>query len=215
MSDHHNAISLYGKTLSREIPLVLAFGREPNGTAVKVSGVGPYDFLDAPRCAFWNVAHNAAGSTVSAQSGAWFKKFCIEHSSSPITFADALPITIKNKVAGKHAIRSATTEEAISSHIEHIFSLNEVIDRVGLIIFSGLDAPVFGKSIDLITKRAKSISIPFLQVPFFYPTNTQKIRNAMDMFPVGTEAFRKIISEFLALNGASRDGTRLGNWSAA
>ncbi|WP_144769191.1 hypothetical protein [Methylobacterium dankookense] len=100
----------------------------------------------------------------------------MEKRASPIIYADALPITIKNAVANKAVLRAAVPDHAIAAHVEHIFSHEAVIKRVGLVLLSGLGDQGFRRSVAHFEAACEARGIPVLEVPFFYGTNMPKIR---------------------------------------
>jgi len=107
----HPLFQTYANTLQQTFPLVLIIGREPN-TDLEISGEhGLYNFDDHPRCAFWNVAYSVVAET-QGLSAAQLKQQCRHRRSSPLVFADALPIGIKYAVRRKDELRELAREKA-------------------------------------------------------------------------------------------------------
>ncbi|MGL5363524.1 MAG: hypothetical protein ACRDBH_11625 [Bosea sp. (in: a-proteobacteria)] len=178
----HAAISHYKNTLADNAtsPLIMAVGREPNGNhEEKSSGLGHYDFADAPRCAFWNVSHSVLGR-LHDQHVSQVKTICRNAGRSPIVYADALPISLKNAVADKNRHRDLLTDSALADHVAHVFSHEAVMRRVKLVFLSGHNAgDALNRASRLFQEACKAQNIKCAVVPFFYPTNTRKVMDAL------------------------------------
>jgi len=177
----HAAIALYADTRQFDFSLLLAFGREPNSQHGKTRGVNLYDFNDAPSCAFWNIAYRTVGRAASnLLSTSKLKTICEENRASPIAFADALPIGLKNSEKSKFIKRMAISDSEINEHIEEIFSHRDIINRISIILLSGIHTPEFIRSKHKIKEMASDRKIPTIDVPFFYGTNARKIDSCIE-----------------------------------
>lgn len=175
----HPCILTYGKTPETDIPLVLVVGREPNEDIPATPDCGEYRFRAAPYCGLWNVAFGLLGSQgVPLRSTAELKKQAEIANSCPLIFADALPLTLRHAARNKAALRAAISDEAIEAHVNAVFSHRHLISRVRVVILSGLDRS-FDRSVKLYEERCLERGIPLFHLPFFYPTNTRKIRDAV------------------------------------
>jgi hypothetical protein len=194
----HPAIVVYGQTTEYDFPLILAFGREPNSNHYKSKGVGAYDFDNSKLCAFWNIAYRTVGSAASNSiSTANLKHICRGAKSSPIAFADALPIGLKDKEKSKYARRVDITDDDIKEHISEIFSHSSITARTAIILLSGLDRPDFDRSLKMIERESLAKKIPSVRLPFFYGTNVRKIEEAARIS--GVASVQKTIDHFVEL----------------
>lgn len=195
MSLPHPAIIAFGDTFAQDFPLILAVGREPSSHEDEVHGLGSYDFRTSPRCGFWNQSYAAVGETVGLTSRT-LKELCVQRRASPLIYADALPITIKNVVTEKRVLRDGVPAEAIAAHVTHIFSHDEVMARVALVIMSGLESPSFTGAVSKFETACESRKIPMISVPFFYGTNAGKIRE--QLAGDGESRIRTVMERFQA-----------------
>lgn len=179
MPEAHPALIGFDQTFEHSFPLIMAVGREPSSNEATVYGLGHYDFRRSPNCGFWNISYGLAGASVGLRTYD-LKSLCVARRASPLIYADAAPITIKNAVADKATLRAAVPEEAVAAHVTHIFSHEAVIQRVGLVLLSGLKAPGFRRSVAYFQAACNARGIPCVEVPFFYGTNAPKIRDAID-----------------------------------
>lgn len=174
----HPCILSYGNTPTTDIPLVLVVGREPNEDIPATPDCGEYKFRAAPYCGLWNVAFGLLGSQGSPpRSTAEVKRQAEAVNACPLIFADALPLTLKHAAKNKAALRAAISDDAIEAHVDAVFSHDHLIGRVRVVILSGLDGS-FRRSVMRYQERCEKRGIPLYQLPFFYPTNTRKIRDA-------------------------------------
>ena len=108
------------------------------------------------------------------------KQLCVLKQSSPIIYADALPIGLKYHVVGKHDYRSQIAPETIHQHIANIFAHTILIDRVRLVLTSGLQDQAFERAKHWIEHICQERHTAIMHLPFFYGNNTPKILTALD-----------------------------------
>ena len=145
----HPLLQSYAATVERSFPLILAIGREPN-TQLPISGDhGLYDFDLAPRCAFWNVSCGILGRSAGL-SVRGLKNEARARGASPIIYADSLPIGLKNAVTDKQKHRRTIDRGLGSAHIDRIFAYRPLLDRVTVVLASGLTDSVFAESVSRI-----------------------------------------------------------------
>ena len=164
----HPNLLLYDKTHESSCPLLLVFGREPNCDGQIINKMGKYDFDKPRRCCFWNRSYariaDAAGFT-----GWDLKRACRQEDSSPIAFADALPICIQYRIAPREKIqtRRDVPNESVQKHAREVFSHAEVINRVRAVILSGVRVPGTDRAERWIMSECRTLGIPVLHAPFF------------------------------------------------
>jgi hypothetical protein len=174
MSQEHPILCLFGASAAATFPLILIIGREPNADKPVTNFIGMYDFRWAPRCAFWNISYSVAARIVGTDT--WtLKQRCIRQGGSPIVYADALPQGILNHVGGKPRHRATIAADDILRHIDNLFSHKPILDRVSLVIASGLGGSTFAVARQGIEQKCHERNLPLAHVAFFYPTNTGKI----------------------------------------
>jgi hypothetical protein len=159
----------------------MMIGREPNTDWQIVPGAGPYDFREFPRCQFWNVAYGVVAESIG-KSGYEIKQECVRKGSSPILFANSLPIGIKSFVANKQQQRSSVTAAVARQHVEDVFAIDDLVSRVRVVIMSGLtqlSAGDFTVTRDAVKKECQTRGIHVAQVPFFFGPNKPKIDAAL------------------------------------
>lgn len=174
----HPAISYYKQTNLASYPLILVVGREANGEYKIVNEVGEYDFDKGPRCGFWNASYSLVASSVKMNTSV-LKKRCRRAMGSPIIYADLLPIGIPSTALDKAGRRNSIGEEERVKHIEGIFEHREFIDRVQLVLLSGVDLPVFECTRNYFICKCKCRSIPAVEVPFFSNRKAKEIRSSV------------------------------------
>jgi hypothetical protein len=141
-------------------------GREPNTDMTIVDEKGPYDFRDYPRAQFWNIAYGIVAEQMQLQ--AWqLKELCVRKDSSPILFANSLPIGSKFRAVDTDEKRRSVTAENAKEHIRNVFSFSDLIQRVSLVIMSGLD------------EICGALGIQVAATPFFFGPNKAKIDLAL------------------------------------
>lgn len=178
MEESHPIIVHFGKTDAANFPLILAVGREPNSDQVVVNRVGQYDFRASPRCGFWNISYGMLAREANLSTHE-FKQLCIRKSGSPLVYADLLPQGLLNRVVDKHVSRSKISDKDMIDHIANLFSHRQLIDRVQLVILSGVQASIFNAARKSVEQRCEKELIPFIHLPFFFGTNTQKIQQTL------------------------------------
>ncbi|MCB8823205.1 hypothetical protein [Microvirga rosea] len=209
MGEAHPAIAVYGKTLEKDFDLVLVVGREPNSDNPGFStGIDTYDFDHGkgPRCAFWNSSYGIAGQTIGLTTRE-LKVLCRQQECSPIAYADALPITLPNSVKNKFRARLAIADEDIERHLTHLFSHQEFMRRVGLVLLSGIETPEFQRSFRLFDALCQKHGKMVRNVPFFFGNNVPKIKQALDEEAIA--ALTLIMKKFRRAGRFSWDGGSL------
>jgi hypothetical protein len=174
----HPMISVFGTTVHQSFPLMLVVGREPNTTEVTQPVVGQYDFRHHPRCAFWNMSYSFIARSIDRR-GHELKARCVAHGSSPIVYADILPISLPNHVPTKQAARAQVRQAAIDQHLTVLFSHTAIIERVQVVLFSGLDHGVFQYAREVFAEACAARGLLAWSVPFFYGTNGPKLQAAL------------------------------------
>lgn len=191
----HPLIQSYADTLAHTYPLILVIGREPNTDLPITAEHGRYDFRAYPKCGFWNIAYSTVARTVQLSAGQ-FKQLCQQYHGAPIIFADALPIGLKQATSNKQAYRARISNEAVVQHITRIFAYRPLMQRVRLVLTSGLYRPTFDVAIGQIEAQCQIQAILCRHLPFFFGTNSRKIQAAL----VGEDrtAIQQIIEQFIA-----------------
>jgi hypothetical protein len=174
MSQEHPILCLFGDSVRATFPLILIIGREPNADQPVGNFIGTYDFRRASRCAFWNTSYGVLGRIAGMPTAA-LKQHCIRQGGSPIVYADALPQGILNRVGDKQQRRAALAASGIARHIDNLFSHHALLDRVALVIISGLGGVPFAGARESIEQHCRERNLPLARVAFFYPTNTTRI----------------------------------------
>jgi len=187
VSGEHPIIAYYGETDAARYPLILVIGREPNANQVIANTVGQYDFRLAPLCGFWNTSYGMLARVVGLDVRG-LKKLCVERRGSPLIYADSLPHCLPNTTANKRAYRDRVATEKVVTHIASIFSHRELVDRVGLVIMSGLRSSLFRPARLAIERECEFLTTPVIDLPFFFGTNTKKIQREL------TEENRRLLS---------------------
>lgn len=182
-TNSHPALIYFGsKTLTRNFPLILFVGREPQTDQMASKGIGTYDFTKYPRCAFWNTAYSqlAQADGHGDYRGAALKRDCLQAESSPIAFADALPICLsdKNSSGEKRRERSAISRAAIDDHIDGILSF-DLLNRVDLVVLSGHERQEFSYATGALQTRLDAKGIRHISTAFLYPTNSRRIQEQL------------------------------------
>lgn len=195
MSKPHPALLTFRQTHAQDFPLIMIVGREPNSHEGAVHGHGDYDFRreGSRRCAFWNTSYGVAAGTVGLTTAA-FKALCVGRDASPLVYTDALPITILNGVKDKRPFRLAVSDEAVREHIEHVFSHEDIVRRVRLVIISGLKDDSFVRSVAGYQAACGARRLPVVQVPFFFGNNTPAIR--AELGPDNTKRIQAVMEQF-------------------
>jgi len=197
----HPSFLVYGdKTAAAAFDLILFVGREPQVDEDLVPGIGLYDFIEHPNCAFWNMAYRSV-ARVDGRSGfntAALKRECMERQASPIAFADALPLCLSdmNSARTKLEARRKVTEERIEEHIDGILKL-DIMQRVRLVVLSGHRVAGLEKACAIIPDRLNASRKAFVPTPFLYPTNSKAIDADLDL-PSTRERIGSILRHFRA-----------------
>ena len=198
MSKHHPAILTYGETLQRGFPVLLFIGREPNDAAARVYGHELHDFDKPSNCGYWNTAYGlVAAATEPRVPTVQVKRICRKSNSSPIVFAEAHPITIPNAVRNKDRLRRSLSDRQIQQHIEHVISFREVMDRVSLVLLSGLEADSFDRSRALYERYFRDAGVQMRSIKFLVGTNAPAIRESLGAD--GLRSIREIFQRFTIL----------------
>jgi hypothetical protein len=210
MSTLHPTIQYFAETVTGTFPLILVIGREPNTDRPIANTIGPFDMDEdekARRCAFWNTSYGMLANIAKPSVNALvrtrvLKQECIERKLSPLIYADALPHGLLNKISNKKTIRRQLSQDEIAAHIKRIFSHRTLIDRVQLIIMSGLDDAPFTDAKTIIKQHAATEHLHVIEVPFFVGMNSTKIDAVLTTSD--RETLKAIWDAFEAYN----DGTK-------
>lgn len=196
---NHDLVVTYKHKEEHNHSLILFIGREPNDTSSFVKSVGPYDFDNAPRCAFWNTAYGVAGR-VAGTSGLSLKQICRQLNASPIAFTDASPIPIGHHDVNKQRTRASICPKAVDEHVMNILSL-DVLSRVSVVVLSGHETRSLPKASKAVFMNAatqleagfknRKKPIPTIRVPFLFGTNQPAI---LDVFRKNHSASRAVIN---------------------
>lgn len=209
---HHPVMLRYVNTHLYNFPLVLIVGREPNNDPDSEStdepGGLPFneegpdkkskEYYNFKRCAFWNTAFGKfakANGTHTQQ----IKKDFEDREACPIIFTDASPIGIRNEKVNKWREREKIGELKFKEQIEKIFKQKDLLSRVKLVIFSGLDRTVYDDFKETFEIYKKDHGYDFKinkNVPFFYGNNSGYIDTAIEN---DQEIFKEIYNEFINL----------------
>lgn len=178
----HPIISVYGNTQFKYFPIILVIGREPNCSAKFINQIGEYDFDKYPNCAFWNISYATIGEAINKELNSKnLKNKFRSKGSSFIAYTDLCPQPILAKQKGKKEIKNNIGLEVYEKHINDILSHEDIIKRVDLIILSGLDKNnVKPESLVLLKEKLTEKNKKFIEVPFFYGNNKNKIKERID-----------------------------------
>ncbi|MFA7236679.1 MAG: hypothetical protein WC058_07430 [Phycisphaeraceae bacterium] len=149
--------------------------REPNTDREIANTIGPYDFRDAPRCGFWNTSYGMLARVIDKRTRE-LKDICVRSDGSPLIYADSLPHGLLNSETDKAARRGQIAAPAVADHIGRIFSHRRMIDRVRIVIQSGLKASHFRNAADIIDRHCSARSLRCIKLPFFHGPNTAEIQ---------------------------------------
>jgi hypothetical protein len=199
----HPNLLTYRKTKDGDFPLVLVIGREPNSDLPVSEECGDYDFSKSPMCGLWNMAYRllALSSGDPGLGIRELKTLCIQKNASPIIIADALPITLKDKAAGKRAKRKAIEPSAIERHVKAVFAHDEVMKRVRIAFLSGhVLGPPFEYASSLYKVHLTERNIPFVETSFFSLYFSPRILREVARKPRAQEVLKSILDEFRTQN---------------
>lgn len=198
----------YEQTFEKKFPLIMIVGREPNTeTMSKTDGsLGGLPFTEKgidingkpynnQRCSFWNIPFGLF-ARYNHLNISEIKTLFIQKQSCPLIFTDASPIAIENSVISKYPIRK---DIDISNQVDMIFSKQEIMHRVQLVIFSGLQSPVFNTFKTLFKERSNKYTIHINdEMPFFYGTNSKKIKEVIEQKDTDIiDIFNSVYKEFI------------------
>lgn len=191
---HPNLVA-YQKTATKDFPLMLVVGREPNESIPVSPTLGTYDFKAHPAAAFWNMAYRLlARSDQSPNFGTGeLKQLCIQKQSSPIVFADALPIT---HPYGSGVPKPEVGENAIKEHVNSVLGHNEVIGRVRIAFLSGHKREPYKTASELFKKRLDDMGIRWFDTSFFALHHSRLIEAEVEESQWAWSMLREILSEF-------------------
>lgn len=190
----HPALLYFDETREQSFPLALMIGREPNSKMEMGNHTGTYDWREYPRAGLWNMSYSLMAEAVGLR-GYDLKKICVQCSGSPILIGNALPHGVESRVANKKPQRMAVQSRA-SQHINAIFSFDDLISRVELVVLSGLSGEEFTASREAIIEQCRSKELHLAMVPFFFGPNKAKIKQALT--GADEAKMRRITSVFLA-----------------
>jgi len=159
-----NSVIAVGETESANFPLILVVGRESNGAALIVPGIGIYDETVSSGSAFWNRAYTFL-QRISQWSG-HLRRDCIAKNSSPVIFSNAYPRPILNSQANKYKTRASVDGDEIRYHVDSIFSL-DISSRIQAVVLSTGEGEFFDWPRSLIEQACNERKIPFMELPYF------------------------------------------------
>jgi|SRR5947207_662961 len=160
------AIAYLGSSIDTSFPAILVFGREYNNNpANSVRGLGQYCFRCSPRSLFWNRTYRLVARLSGRDD---FKATCIVRHESPIMFSNVLPRPIPNAASAseKRRLRAAISPDALVQHIDGIFSIDAVINRLHLIVLSGVDDAVFRSGVARIRQRCGKRGVSIAEIAY-------------------------------------------------
>lgn len=189
----HPLIVVYDNTQKANFPLILVVGREPNNNVPIDDSVGNYDFEEPSRCNFWNTAYKVVADT-NGISVRELKYSCKKNKSSILAFTDLSPRPIKIREKNKDKQRSQISKEEYEQHILKIFSKIEIINRIRLIVLSGVDKTEFSYVLNIFKIQCQKYQKLFLEIPFLYSGNYPKIRKKIS--ENHKKAIRKVYSQW-------------------
>ncbi len=214
MSNTHPVMLRYKNTHLHSFPLILIVGREPNNdpdseSTYESNGLPFNKGIDEntgkefnnTKCAFWNIAFGKFAK-VNGTHTQQIKKDFEYREACPIIFTDASPIGIPNEKGNKWRERKKLGELKFKEQLEKIFKQKDLLIRVKLVIFSGLDRDknvyeYFKKEFETY-KNDHGYDFRINEnVPFFYGTNSKKIDDAIKK--EDQEIFKEIYNEFINL----------------
>ena len=170
----HPTIVTFGQTQEGEFPLLLVIGREPNCEGEVVNEVGSFTLDLTPNCCFWNRSRAQLARIGGNVAPPIFNALCRERNARPIIYADSLGICIQHGDPERDQRRNiwANNQVNVEAHIANIFGHAEIINRVELVILSGLDTypdtyPVFQGAVASIQQKCEAMQIPSQHVGFF------------------------------------------------
>jgi hypothetical protein len=176
----HPIISVYGRnTLQKDFPLILVVGREPNDDLPMGNAVGYYKFKKP--VPFWDLAYSLISESIGKR-GMELKSLCKERRSSPIAFADISSKPVLSGDKRKQRIRGTLASPDYEKHLQKVAS-KPIFQRVHLVIFSGLDYPIwaekrYAKTVSLMKSEWENTGKEVSLVRFFYGQNMKAIKTA-------------------------------------
>lgn len=190
----HGILSRYAGTTSTDGPFILVVGREPNTEAKIENKLDNYNFRTSPRCAFWNCSHALIGESVG-KSARELKDELTRRERSPVLYADALPIGIPNGVQNKWPFREQVSEIQKLEHAASILAHSDFIDRVGLVLMSGIENSLFTPSRQALIDGMPADAIVVENLRQFYGTNSPA--NRLLLPPQAKKRCGEIVNDFL------------------
>lgn len=181
---------------------MLVVGREPNHDSVADRDWMPLELHLAPKCSLWNLAHSLVAARLSdpLRSGL-FKRLCRKAGASPVMIADAFPLGLSdsaNNPREKSAARAAVSDAELALHVERVFAVKTLIDRVRFVLISGHDHPDFSRPRQLYRNALKRhlADVPVLETKFLYGTNMPVIREDIVNTAESERALRSVATKF-------------------
>jgi len=184
----------YKDTQPEDGPFILVVGREQNETGTVVNKVKQYDFDTAPRCQFW-VASYAMAAHAAEIGTQRFKGACRQLRTSPILYADCLPVCIPEETRSKWSIRDRVPEQQKIDHALSILAHSDYIKNVAIILFSGVRHPVFDASRDILAAGAHPGTIVVNGLHLY--SNRTASKNKLIISPEATGKCGEIAQDFV------------------
>lgn len=187
------AVVAVGYTERERFPLILVIGRENNGSAKIVPGVGIYDETVSSGSAFWNRAYGFVQRLTRWQGH--FRQRCVEAKMSPIIFTNALPKPIPNAMKNKDSLRATVQKDEIRFHLSGVFGL-AVADRVAAVVFSTGNSPAYEFPRAEVKKACSERGIPFIELPYFATQGLPNVVLDESIRPKDVAVLQSIVDEF-------------------
>lgn len=196
----HGILSYYGNTDEESSPLILVIGREPNSNKDIANHLEKYDFKEAPKCGFWSGSYALMSHTAGITTQQ-LKQISEQKNNSPIIYADSLPITIPmhwedGKQVTDHRkwkMRDQVTTQQKIDHANAVLSVGPMIDRVAVVLFSGIDRSVFSESVNVFKAHFDSKNIAYGHFDQF--SNMTAKTNKARLTPEVNDICRDIIND--------------------
>ena len=184
MSTHPRLLA-YADTPTQTHPLILVVGREASADAKIVDGIGDYDF-DTVKSRFWTTAYSTIAS-VGGTNLYSLRSVCRQRRSSPIIFADALPVGIEHSNKDKLALRDQITSTELDEHLSSLLQM-PILKRLKLIVCAGhregtrgssTAKDLFLQAFDTFFSYATDHGVKIIETPAMLRYNSAKIRERL------------------------------------
>ncbi len=151
----------------------------------------------APNCAFWKRSHAQLARVGGNCPPHEFKRARQAMRASPIIYADSFGTCIPygNPRRDIHRNSWAANFANVVGHIDNIFG-HGIIDRVNLVILSGLDEQVFGRAAERIEHICGGRRLHYVRVRFF---GSRRSNNDLDnrLTANATDLLSQVYQQFM------------------